>query len=509
MSSKDSKGSSDSKKDKTKKESKREGDQDDSSSKAKKTFGMFWFGGGRKAKSDKRGSKYGSSDSLKNSAEFERRGSEFSLEDSTASAEVSTTSTEASTTTTEVSTTSSEVSAKNAEVEESSEIAKPQSGSKASNETLVVEKSSEVKIINAVYPDLAEDKDIKKPGTEQVGEDHSSPKEEIVSEKLAKEALKEESVSFQEQTPVASKPQTFEFKLQSSVILSEANKNEEEKEQRAEESKKERVQLKIEENVSTHEKAPESGRRYEVSLEEQEEQEAQVNVEAVVLSYLEKEEDQVQNENQDGLVADEEEPVVLESAENQFQELVDDFLKLDANNEEISMQKGETAKIEEIVIAKRSEEFGSEPSPFLKLDANNEERSMQKGETVKVEEIVIAKHSEQFARAPSPFDEKSTFITSTPNRESTDSQQGKRKDELYKTSPAVSYDITRFKGTAVAVEFRVQIVNNIKDVKMCTKALLAQLAQINKKLRTLQKELVEIQKNDSDQEPEIVNTEDA
>ncbi|KAJ7327402.1 hypothetical protein OS493_027093 [Desmophyllum pertusum] len=170
----------------------------------------------------KEAQKHGSSDSLKNSSEFERRGiPKCQRQVPECQRQVP------------------KYHAASAEVE----IAKPQSGSKARNEaereeeSLVVERSSEVKIISTVHSDLAEDKDIKKPGTKPEGEDDSSPKEDIVSEKLAKEALMEESMSFQEQTPVASKSQTFEFNLQSSVILSEGNKN-------AEESKKKVLQLK-------------------------------------------------------------------------------------------------------------------------------------------------------------------------------------------------------------------------------------------------------------------------
>ncbi|KAJ7327401.1 hypothetical protein OS493_027092 [Desmophyllum pertusum] len=87
--------------------------------------------------------------------------------------------------------------------------------------------------------------------------------------------------------------------------------------------------------------------------------------------------------------------------------------------------------------------------------------------------------SVKIRREPSPFDEKSTFITSTPKSESNRQQQGKRKDqEVYRASPAVSYGITRFKGISV-VEFqlKVQMVNNIKNVKMCTKALLASVGR--------------------------------
>ncbi|XP_078370074.1 uncharacterized protein LOC144653841 [Oculina patagonica] len=335
MSSKDAKGSSDSlqtktkKKEKTKKESKKEkkekkekskkrdskdldndsvndnsveieeGDKEDSSPKSKK-FGIFRLSG-RKSKSDKRNSKHGSSDSLKrqsgDSADFESRGSEFSLEGSTASGEVSTTITEMSTTSAEVSTTItevpttsaevsttkvemsttraevstvSEVPTSSAEVDESSEIEMPRE-----EEALVIETSSEVKIVSAAHSDLTEDKDTKKAGTEQTQKEDSSTKQDEINEKLAKDTLKVESVSVQEQTPVASEVQTFEFKLQSSVTSNEVTKNaevNEEQHNKAEENKEESARLAIEENVSTHEKdhviEPEPEHKYEVSLED-------------------------------------------------------------------------------------------------------------------------------------------------------------------------------------------------------------------------------------------------
>ena len=47
----------------------------------------------------------------------------------------------------------------------------------------------------------------------------------------------------------------------------------------------------------------------------------------------------------------------------------------------------------------------------------------------------------------------------------------------------------------------VQIVNDIKDAKMSAKLLLARLVAINKRLRMLQKELLEVQKGDENNQP--------
>lgn len=307
MSSKDSKGSSDSlptktkKKDKTKKESKKEekekskkekkekskkreskdldshvpndtnvaeievgGQEDSASPKTKKKFGIFRISG-RKSKSDKRNSKHGSSDSLKrqsvDSADIESLGSELSLEESTGSAEMSTTITVVSSTSAEVPTTITEVvptvsaeesstsvvmSTTSAEVaEESNEIVKPQSNSEVSNEiegqeAVAVETSSDVKVVSAVLPDVPE-KEIEQPPSQD--------------SKLAIDTLEVESVSFLEQSPVASEPETFQFKLQSSAISSNKNvKEKEEQHSSTEESRTESIQMVIEEDASTHPK---------------------------------------------------------------------------------------------------------------------------------------------------------------------------------------------------------------------------------------------------------------
>ena len=102
----------------------------------------------------------------------------------------------------------------------------------------------------------------------------------------------------------------------------------------------------------------------------------------------------------------------------------------------------------------------------------------------------------------SPFDKKSNFSTSTPKKEPIDSEQGARVDaenKKQKKTPPVSYNVTRFKQESVMqFHFKVQMVNNIKDAKISTKVLMAHLAEINKKLRMLQKELREVQKCDGD-----------
>ena len=239
--------------------------QEDSSPKAKKKLGILKRLSGKKSKSDRKSSKYGSSDSG-GSADLASLGSESTAsadvsatttEVSTTSAEMSTTITEEPTTSAEVSTTITEVPATSAEVKESSEVAKSQSNNNASNEieggeALVMEKSSNLKIVSEVHEpaDLTEDNQIEKTGKEQAIDDHSSPKQDrvIMSDKL-------QSVSFQEQTLVTTEVKTFSFKLQSPVSSSKANmeeKVEEEEHNKEGINKKENAQLVIDE--ATHEK---------------------------------------------------------------------------------------------------------------------------------------------------------------------------------------------------------------------------------------------------------------
>ena len=231
-------------------------------------------------------------------------------------------------------------------------------------------------------------------------------------------------------------------------------------------------------------------RKRDNSEEEQEEvQEAPVNEEAMVLSYPDKDEDQVQNESQGGPKTDEEEPVVLamnENKGNQIQEQIQEFLKLDASIEERSTQESQAVK--------KDDEVEKIPT-----------RDSQKENKLPKTKEIIDEHSEKFRRESSPFDKKSTLITSTPKKESIDRKQGAREvaeSEEQKATPLVSYNIARFKQNSV-MEFhlKVQMVNSIKDAKLSTKVLMAQLAEINKKLRMLQKELLEVQKCDGDNNP--------
>ena len=224
----------------------------------------------------------------------------------------------------------------------------------------------------------------------------------------------------------------------------------------------------------------------EEGREERGEAQKAVNEEAMVLSYPDKDEDQIQNESQDDPKTDEEEPVAMktyENKENQIQEQIQEFLKLDASIDEKSAQESEAVKKD------------------YEVDGTSTRHAPNENEFLKTKTI-IDEHSEKFRDESSPFDKKSTFSTSTPKKEPIDSEQGTRVDaekSRQNKTPPVSYNVTRFKQESVMqFHLRVQMVNNIKDAKISTKVLMAQLAEINKKLRMLQKELLEVQKCDGD-----------
>lgn len=220
--------------------------------------------------------------------------------------------------------------------------------------------------------------------------------------------------------------------------------------------------------------------------EEQQKQEATLNEEAMALSYPEREEDQLQNESQDGPTTDEAETVVPEINEkkgDQIEEQIENFLKLDAEIEERSTQENETAKKD-----KEVEKIPTRDTP-------------KKSESPERKKFIVD-DSQNVWRESAPFKTKRTFVTSTPKQKPVNTEQGKTVDENDKAIPAVSYNIARFKeGSVVAFHLNVQIVNNIKDAKMSAKLLLARLVEINKRLRMLQKELLEVQKGDENNQP--------
>ena len=224
--------------------------------------------------------------------------------------------------------------------------------------------------------------------------------------------------------------------------------------------------------------------------EEGEAQEVLVNEEAMVFSYPDRYEDPIRNESQDGPKMDEEEPVVLEideKKEKQIQEQIQEFLKLDASIDENSGQKSKAAKNDH------------------EVDGISTRDTPKENELPKAQKI-IDEHSEKSWDKSSPFDKKSTFSTSTPKKELVEQGARDAENKKQKTIPPISYNVTRFKQESVMlIHCKVQMVNNIRDVKLSTKVLMAQLAEMNKKLRMLQKELLAVQKSTGDDDGVIVN----
>ena len=130
----------------------------------------------------------------------------------------------------------------------------------------------------------------------------------------------------------------------------------------------------------------------------------------MALSYLEREEDQLQNESQDGPTTDEAEqvvPEINEKKEDQIEEQIAKFLKLDAEIEESSTQENVTVKKD-----KEVEKIATHDTP-------------KKSESPERKKFIV-EDSENVWRESAPFDKKSTFVTSTPKRTSINTEQGKR-----------------------------------------------------------------------------------
>ena len=326
-------------------------------------------------------------------------------------------------------------------------------------------------------------------------EQHVQEEPIALSSKEKREDLLLSEITLREETVTETEPQLLiknEDKMKTDEVHGEAQVEEPSEAQMEEPFEEQMGELSEEEpliptyvqNKRDNTEDEEEGRG-----EQGEVQEASVNEEAMVFSYPGKDEHQIQNEGQDGPKMDEEEPVVLEideNKENQIQEQIQEFLKLDASIDENSAQKSEAVKKD------------------YEVDGISTRATPKENELPKTKKI-INEHSEKFRDESSPFDKKSTFSTSTPKKEPVDSEQGARDDAeniKQKTTPLVSYNVTRFKQESVLqFHFKVQMGNNIKDVKLSTKVLMAQLAEINKKLRVLQKELLAVQKCDGDKNP--------
>ena len=234
-----------------------------------------------------------------------------------------------------------------------------------------------------------------------------------------------------------------------------------------------------------------------------------------------KNEEQDEKEIGDGPTVEKEEVHSLKKGqqkENQFQMQVEEFLKLNAKVGEVSTPKSKSKEQNEEIgngPAVEKEEVHSlekgrqrenqiqlQVKEFLKLDAKVGEISTPKAENEEQEEKGERKSVEDSERRfnvihkTPPFKGEGTFTTSTPKRESTKRAQVEKSRgpeiQVQSTNHAVKGD----KQTSVVeFHFEAQIGNDIKDAKSSTEVLLAQLIEVNKKLRMLQEELLEFRKS--------------
>ena len=426
-------------------------EKDGSSSNSKSVFGMFR----RSGRKDKRSSKHGSSDSLKrlsvDSTEFgDRRSSGVSIDES-ASAKVSTPSTEVV-----------------------KETEKPQTQR---------DQPSEVEIVSAAHP--VEKKYSERPDVP-----------------LAAEILK-------------------------TVDTMMANNGEEEVQTKKDEEESvitpdnDKGSLKQEEQIA--EKKPEPAVEMESQLQEantkEHKQEESVNEQVLKPDNPDQE---VLLKIGNGPAVEKEEVHSLKKGqqkENQFQAQVEEFLKLDAKVGEVSTPKAKSEEQNEKEIGngsavekeevhslekgrQRENQIQLQVKEFLKLDAKVGEISTPKAENEEQEEKGERKSVEDSERRfnvihkTPPFKGEGTFTTSTPKRESTKRAQVEKSRgpeiQVQSTNRAVKGD----KQTSVVeFHFEAQIGNDIKDAKFSTEVLLAQLMEVNKKLRMLQEELLEFRKS--------------
>ena len=235
-----------------------------------------------------------------------------------------------------------------------------------------------------------------------------------------------------------------------------------------------------------------------------------------------KNEEQDKKEIGDGPTVEKEEVHSLKKGqqkENQFQVQVEEFLKLNAKVGEVSTPKaksegqnekeignGPAVEKEEVHTLEkgrqRENQIHLQVKEFLKLDAKVGEISTPKAENEEQEEKGERKSVEDSERRfnvihkTPPFKGEGTFTTSTPKRESTKRAQveksGGPEIQVQSTNRAIKGD----KQTSVVeFHFEAQIGNDIKDAKFSTEVLLAQLIEVNKKLRMLQEELLEFRKS--------------
>lgn len=513
-------------------------ENDQESSPKSKKFGFFRVRG-KKSKSSKHGSTGSLRRQSRDSDDFERSGSEFSLEESSGSID---------------SVTAGKPEASKKEVlnlNEKGELIKIESDSKASDETevqnaVLPESVSEPKNNSAVQPTSIET------AAEQVDGKGSSPKGDSLDDKLQHEVLNEPiekqlSIVEQNTSPGSSQVKALDFKEESFVSSSTKTSKDAEDtpSNRAEEGKKESITPHAEETslyVSLKsERSPEvtledtkAVQELEITSSEGESVETVVStgisttadigettdetekesldkfdVEELMISTYKEKKGLLQDDRQDEAPEDKESithTVPSNSqraqAQNKYQEdpgeEVPEFPKLDSNMEENLKQESKSHR----EMTKR--EGGEKMSSARERNKVNESR---KGRRIDDD------LPEQFTSESSPFsNEKAGFISSTPKRSSVDIDKDTRRETKHGDLKPVRVGSVDEKPVKVesVVEFqlRVRIVSGIQEVKMSSKVLLAQLAEINEKLQELRCELLKVLESGK-HEPEQAETEEA
>ena len=426
-------------------------EKDGSSSNSKSVFGMFR----RSGRKDKRSSKHGSSDSLKrlsvDSTEFgDRRSSGVSIDES-ASVKVSTPSTEVV-----------------------KETEKPQTQRDQPSEVEIVSAAHPVEKKYSERPDVPLAAEILKTVDTMMA---NNGEEEVQTKKDEEESVitpDNDKGSLKQEEQIAEKKPEPAVEMESQ--LQEANTKEHKQEESVNEqvlkpdNPDQEVLLKIENGPAVEKEEVHSlkkGQQKENQSQMQVEEFLKLNAKVGEVSTPKaKSEEQNEKEIGNGPAVEKEEVHSLEKGrqrENQIQLQVKEFLKLDAKVGEISTPKAE-----------------------------NEEQE-EKGERKSVEDS--ERRFNVIHKTP-PFKGEGTFTTSTPKRESTKRAQveksGGPEIQVQSTNRAVKGD----KQTSVVeFHFEAQIGNDIKDAKFSTEVLLAQLMEVNKKLRMLQEELLEFRKS--------------
>lgn len=530
-----------------------EGNADQESSSKSKKFGFFRLSG-KKSKS----SKHGSQDSLKGqsreSLNFERSGSEFSLEESTGLVESATAG--KLDVLAEKNALDPNKTSKGAKGESE---ARTSNETEIGNAALA-ERLSEPEKNSPIQSDLTDDNgSFDKTNGEQAGTEDSSPKEDSPADKLQKEDLLEpvgEPPNISENNPSAEniegsslgklKEELFVISKTETTKASEDNPS-----NITDEVQKERVSLMTEEKTSSRKEESGNvvslgyGSNHKVTLEDSKapnEQEItsseNESVDTVISTGNAKtgdfEETTDQTENEKLSEFDVEEYIFSTHKERKGPQLVDhqdDQDETPVDEEAIMLVYPEKQPVQN---ENKSQEDSEENEQLIALTVDNKENRVEEqvNELLKLDlekavedesEAAVDEVKKEEGAEKSPNVEESTTKRSPKGSDIADERPKQFRFELVSSStpegtPVGIVQNTRIKtrvlrpiegsiahgqravnvSSVVEYQLRVYIVKTIKEVKVSSKVLLVQLAEINKKLQALKWELLEVQDSGKD-----------